>query len=181
MECCALHAEGRRMKRALSCYLRIQRNLMFLTTTKMHGKIQLLLLTKCAMIRIRKQKNLYIILGLRSFETKSFKTWKPAEKFLLPSLGRQPGQLHCITGLWFRSYLVAISRSDQVDFNFLEPGHTKNICDRAFGCVKKTLKQRDVFSYWYERCFNESAFSAKAVPASEVNWIEWKSFFKRFF
>lgn len=72
-----------------------------------------------------------------------------------------------VLGLWFQ----------QVDLNFLVPGHTKNECDGAFGCVKRMLKEQNVLclaDMFVE--INESSVSAKDIAASEIEWMKWKAF-----
>lgn len=60
--------------------------------------------------------------------------------------------------------------------------HTNNRCDRAFGLVKRELKQRSAITPGdiVEVVRNISTFN-KVVLASKVGWRTWKSFLEKFY
>lgn len=77
--------------------------------------------------------------------------------------------------LWYLCWRVICGLNDRIDLYFLVSGHTKNVCDGAFGHVKRGLKSKDA------RCpgdmmkiIDESSKSNKCIPGSEVRWMDWK-------
>lgn len=84
--------------------------------------------------------------------------------------------------LWYLCWRVFCGLNDQIDLYFLISGHTKNVCDGAFGLVKRQLRLRNA------RCprdmmkiIQESSQSTSCVPGSQVTWRDWKKLLGPFF
>lgn len=84
--------------------------------------------------------------------------------------------------LWFCSWLVASNLFNEVQLNFLVAGHTKNECDGAFGCIKRKMKIRNILCPMDMRSvISESSQYSKAISASHVTWVDWKTYLSAMF
>lgn len=65
---------------------------------------------------------------------------------------------------------------------FLIAGHTKNICDGAFGHVKRLYRASNVYipSEMMD-VIQRSAITSRCVPSTEVDWRTWKIVLERYF
>eukprot|EP00171_Calliarthron_tuberculosum_P003201 IDg3201t1 len=80
-------------------------------------------------------------------------------KVLLPKLQHQPGQLHFVTGL------KAL---------FLVAGHTKNVCDGAFGHVKEDLGKQRAFADGNDYADWNKALTRLLLFQQRNSLVEWK-------
>jgi len=162
-----------------------------------------------------------------------------AEKALLPSLERQPGQLHFVSGLkfdffavsvsnltcnevlsmlyatlkrlkeneitksakhlvitadncggqnknrwmlWFCEWLLYTEQYETVSLYFLVPGHTKNVCDGAFGCIKRLMRKSNIRTPKdMMEVINASAKSIIGISGGSIKWYNWKEFLEPFY
>ena len=73
--------------------------------------------------------------------------------------------------LWYRYWRVLLGRYKRVDLYFLVAGHTNNVCDGAFGHVKRRLQHRDAHvTADVMQIINESSVSTRFVPSQDVEW-----------
>ena len=60
--------------------------------------------------------------------------------------------------------------NNQVDLFFLIAGHTKNLCDGAFGHVKRRIKVRDVHTpQEMMNVIEDSSNTTKCIPSANVD------------
>lgn len=58
---------------------------------------------------------------------------------------------------------------------FLVPGQTKNVCDGAFGHVKRRLQHREAHvPVDMMQVIEESSVSTRCIPSQKVEWRNWK-------
>lgn len=81
--------------------------------------------------------------------------------------------------MWYLTYLVQIGLVKEANIKFFQRGHTKNVCDRGFGSVKKYLSK---LSCWnmetLVQAVEDAATSSKAVNPGEREKPFWN--FKNF-
>lgn len=84
--------------------------------------------------------------------------------------------------LWYLAWRLILRLHDEIVYNFLIAGHTKNSCDGAFGLVKMQLKRKNVYTPRdMMRTIDESTSSNSVVCSKSVMWIDWKEFLGKFF
>ncbi|KAI0560614.1 hypothetical protein FGB62_107g03 [Gracilaria domingensis] len=77
--------------------------------------------------------------------------------------------------LFYFVWRAIIGREDSIALYFLIAAHTRNTCDGSFGLVKRRIKERNDKTLAQIMCvIEDSASSNTVIPASLVNWVEWK-------
>lgn len=75
-----------------------------------------------------------------------------------------------------------MEKCNHVQLNVLIVGHTKNVCDGAFGHVKRPLCKKDIkFPHEMMSLIYASIKSTKYISSLEVDWKNWKDFLSSFF
>ncbi|PXF42478.1 hypothetical protein BWQ96_07787 [Gracilariopsis chorda] len=78
--------------------------------------------------------------------------------------------------LWYLCWRVLMDLNDSIELCFFIAGHTKNVCDGAFGHVKRRLNQTNTHMTSDMMSFIENSSSTtKCVPSVHVDWKDWKS------
>ena len=71
---------------------------------------------------------------------------------------------------------IILSFKTETNLHFLVAGHTKNVCDGAFGHVKRRLKRTDVYTPRdMMDCIRTSHIPSIYIPSIDVSWRDWKS------
>lgn len=74
--------------------------------------------------------------------------------------------------LWYLCWRVLIGLNNSIELCFLIAGHTKNVCDGAFGHVKRRLNQTDTHTPADMMSVTENSRSrTKCVPSAHVDWM----------
>eukprot|EP00171_Calliarthron_tuberculosum_P023069 IDg23069t1 len=77
--------------------------------------------------------------------------------------------------LWFLSWLSSSGFYNEINLQFLVAGHTKNICDGAFGHIKRRFMRSNVMNpKQMMQIVEESAVNSTCIPAYTVEWYDWK-------
>lgn len=84
--------------------------------------------------------------------------------------------------LWYVSWMVWVGLEDTAQLLFFVAGHTKKVCDGAFGHVKHRLSHTDA------KCPKDmmdiiewSRKSTTCIPGTHFNWRSWTTFLGQFF
>lgn len=84
--------------------------------------------------------------------------------------------------LWYLVWLCWVGIEDVVELHFLIAGHTKNVCDGAFGHIKRRLSHTDAYTPGdMLKIIEESSSTTKCIPSTKVFWRNWKAFLRQFF
>lgn len=84
--------------------------------------------------------------------------------------------------LWFCAMLTICNIFDEVTLHFLIAGHTKNVCDGAFGNVKKLFRVSDVYNPRdMMNILREGSTNSKPVFADEIKFQNWKDILEEHF
>ena len=77
--------------------------------------------------------------------------------------------------LFYLASRIIAGFEDSITLCFLVAGHTKNVCDGAFGTIKNALKHIDAIKLKQMTALVEnSAYSTSAISANQVKWQQWK-------
>lgn len=83
------------------------------------------------------------------------------------------GQINRI--LWYCGFLVMIDHDEFFFLYFLVAGNTKNVCDRAFGLVKRHLNMKEVIKQTdMMRLVEDRSVPTKFIVGSKLRWHMWK-------
>lgn len=84
--------------------------------------------------------------------------------------------------LFYVLWRVLLGIEDEVVLYFLMAGHTKNVCDGAFGHVKRCLRKSDAIvpSDMMDIIENSSSTN-NCVPGHKVQWYDWKTILTQYF
>ena len=84
--------------------------------------------------------------------------------------------------LWYLTWRVLVGLENEITLYFLVAGHTKNVCDGAFGHIKRTLLTFDVRSpAEMMAVIEKSSHSTTCVPSCHVYWRNWKELLEQYF
>ncbi len=71
---------------------------------------------------------------------------------------------------------------EETEIRFLVAGHTKNVCDSAFGHIKRHFRRTDVLiPSQMNILINSSSSRSVCIPAPSVDWADWKRILQEFF
>lgn len=83
---------------------------------------------------------------------------------------------------WFAAWLVMRKVFSKVEIMFLVAGHTKNVCDGAFGSVKRLFRARNVHSpKEIMQVIEKSARTTSCISSSQIDWLRWREILPKFF
>lgn len=92
------------------------------------------------------------------------------------------GQNKNLFVLWYLSWRVMMGLDDEVTLFFLVAGHTKNVCDGAFGQVKRRLAHQDAITpAEMMHVIDNSSTTTSIIPSAAVLWFQWKDHLNGFF
>eukprot|EP00171_Calliarthron_tuberculosum_P005258 IDg5258t1 len=84
--------------------------------------------------------------------------------------------------IWYMCLLVMCGHHECVSYIFLVAGHTKNICDGAFGHVKRLYRASNVYTpFQMMNVIERSAKTSRCIPSTAVDWRIWKTVLERYF
>lgn len=84
--------------------------------------------------------------------------------------------------LWFCSWLVTAGLFNEVQLCFLVAWHTKNLCDGAFGNIKKKYGVSQVlYPEQKHKLIHLSSANTSIVHSTEVKWNKWKCILEAMF
>lgn len=78
--------------------------------------------------------------------------------------------------LWFFAWLICAEYFEEIELKFLVAGHTKNVCDGAFGLIKRIFRKAKVyFPKEMHDLINRSAKNTDCIEPDNVIWRLWKA------
>lgn len=128
-----------------------------------------------------KTSNVVISMLLHAFKIHIHNSGMKCDKLILHS-DNCAGQNKNKFMMWFIIWMVIMDFTDQVELNFLIVGHTKNVCDGAFGHVKRALSKKDIhFPFEMMDLIEKSSKNNHCICSRDVEWSNWKEFLSQFF
>lgn len=65
----------------------------------------------------------------------------------------------------------------RLNLTFLVAGHTQNVCDGAFGFIKRRLRRTNVLcAADMRKVIDNGTSSTVAISGADVKWVNWKEF-----